>query len=330
MTIEASIWVAVIDRLRALAGGADQPLLHDRHLGQRHFDPEVAAGDHDPAGRRLDDLLDVVRPPAARSILAISGMSEPSSASRSRDRLQVGGGGDEGDGEQVDAVLDRELDPAEVDRRSPPAGRRRRGCSSPCARRACRRPRPRSRPRRPRARRPAGGSRRRRGRRAGPRCRSVTPGQETGIVSRSPSTSRGVRVTCIPVSSSAKSSRSSPIRSFGPGRSPSIATSRPTATAAAADRLDRLRLFVGAGVGEVEAEDVGAGGDQLLEHAALPAGRADRGDDLGAPLEVGAELVDADGGQFRSRSCARRPDRERMVRRPDRWMRLPRESRIVR
>src|SRR6185369_6517106 len=32
-----------------------------------------------------------------------------------RDGLQVGGSGDEGDGEQVDAVLDRELDPAEVD-----------------------------------------------------------------------------------------------------------------------------------------------------------------------------------------------------------------------
>ena len=37
----------------------------------------------------------------------------------------------------------------------------------------------------------------------------------------------------MPVSSSAKSSRSSPIRSFGPGRSPSTATSRPTRSAAA-------------------------------------------------------------------------------------------------
>ena len=55
-----------------------------------------------------------------RSILAIRGMSEPSSRSRSATGVQVGGGGDEGDGEQVDAVLDRELDPAEVD-----VGRRR-------------------------------------------------------------------------------------------------------------------------------------------------------------------------------------------------------------
>ena len=51
--------------------------------------------------------------------------------------------------------------------------------------------------------------------------------------SASPSSSCGVRVTCMPVSSSAKSSRSSPIRSFGPGRSPRIATSRPTVCEAA-------------------------------------------------------------------------------------------------
>ena len=37
----------------------------------------------------------------------------------------------------------------------------------------------------------------------------------------------------MPVFSSAKSSRSEPIRSFGPGRSPSTATSRPTRSAAA-------------------------------------------------------------------------------------------------
>jgi hypothetical protein len=42
------------------AGGADQPLLLDRHLLQRHFDPEVAAGDHDPGGGVADDLLGVL------------------------------------------------------------------------------------------------------------------------------------------------------------------------------------------------------------------------------------------------------------------------------
>ena len=68
-----------------------------------------------------------------------------------------------------------------------------------------------------------------------------------------------------------------------------------------ADRLDRLRVFVGAGVGEVEAEDVGAGGDQLLEHAEVPRGRADRGDDLGAPLEVSGGLGEGIAGHLRPR-----------------------------
>ena len=100
-------------RLGALAGGADQPLLHDRHLRQRQLDPEVAAGDHDPAGRRRDDLLGVL----GRLLLLDLGDQRDVGAERAQplgDRLEVGGGGDEGDREQVDAVLDRELDPAEV------------------------------------------------------------------------------------------------------------------------------------------------------------------------------------------------------------------------
>ncbi len=59
-----------------------------------------------------------------------------------------------------------------------------------------------------------------------------------------------------------------------------------------ADRLDRLRMFVGAGVGEVEPEDVGTGADHLLEHARRPARRADRGDDLGPAGDVGCVLGD--------------------------------------
>ena len=50
-------------------------------------------------------------------------------------------------------------------------------------------------------------------------------------------------------------------------------------------------LAVGGGVGEVEAEDVGAGGDQLLERGRVPAGGTDRGDDLGAAPEVDAVLA---------------------------------------
>ena len=48
----------------------------------------------------------------------------------------------------------------------------------------------------------------------------------------SPTSPSGVRVTVLPVSSSTTSSRIEPIRSFGPGRSPRIATSRPTSSAA--------------------------------------------------------------------------------------------------
>ena len=92
----------------------------------------------------------------------------------------------------------------------------------------------------------------------------------------------------MPVSSSAKSSRSSPIRSFGPGRSPSTATSRPTRAAAARMSAIVCAWRSGPGVGEVEPEDVGAGGDQLLEHRGVPAGGPDRGDDLGPPVAVAA------------------------------------------
>ena len=80
---------------------------------QRHLDPEVAAGDHDPAGRRGDDLLGVLR----RLRLLDLGDQRDVGAERAQPlgrRLEVGGGGDEGDREQVDAVLDREVDPAEV------------------------------------------------------------------------------------------------------------------------------------------------------------------------------------------------------------------------
>ncbi len=57
-----------------------------------------------------------------------------------------------------------------------------------------------------------------------------------------------------------------------------------------ADRLDRARLLVRSGVGEVEPEDVGAGADQLLEHARLPARRPDGGDDLRAAAQVAPRL----------------------------------------
>jgi hypothetical protein len=50
-----------------------------------------------------------------------------------------------------------------------------------------------------------------------------------------------------------------------------------------ADRLDGARVALAVGLGEVEAEDVGAGLDQAGQHLLVPAGRADGRDDLGPP-----------------------------------------------
>jgi len=49
---------------------------------------------------------------------------------------------------------------------------------------------------------------------------------------------------------------------------------------------DDLAVGLVCAVGHVEAEDVGARGDHLLEGAPLPARRADGGDDLGLPSSV--------------------------------------------
>ena len=56
-------------------------------------------------------------------------------------------------------------------------------------------------------------------------------------------------------------------RSFGPGRSPSTATSRPTRSAA--PRIESIvpGVALRVGMGEVEAQDVGAGLDQPLQRA---------------------------------------------------------------
>ena len=234
-----------------------------------------------------------------RSILAISGMLEPSASSRSRTGTRSCGGGDEGDGEQIDFVLGGELDPAEV---AVGRGRQRgaagdvhplvggeRAADLDLAIDAS--------PRWSRAR--AAGSPRRRGRRAGCRCSSVTPCQETGIRSRSPSISSGSGSRACP--SRARRSRRAARRSAASARA-GRRGSRPRGRPArgGADLRDRLRLAVGPGVGEVEPEDVGAGGDHLLEHGRRPARRADRGDDLGpaamcaAAFAIGFEFIRAD------------------------------------
>ena len=56
------------------------------------------------------------------SIFAIRGMSAPPVRIRRLDRFQVLGAAHERDREQVDAVLDREVDPGQVARGRPKAG----------------------------------------------------------------------------------------------------------------------------------------------------------------------------------------------------------------
>jgi len=51
-----------------------------------------------------------------------------------------------------------------------------------------------------------------------------------------------------------------------------------------ADSLNHLRLFVRAGVGAVQADEICLRGDELLERRQVPAGGPDGGDDVGAVL----------------------------------------------
>ena len=176
-------------RLRALAGFADHPLLDDRHLRQRQLDAEVAAGDHDPAARRADDLGDVVGGLALLDLRDHAGCS-----SRAR-----AGGRRPGRGRRPWRRRRRRAGRARARPRTRPSrgrrrsrrGRSRRGCSSPCGRRGCRRPRPRSRRRRRRSRRPAAGSRRRRGRRVRPRAARSSPASRPGSFPRRPRSRAG-------------------------------------------------------------------------------------------------------------------------------------------
>ncbi len=70
------------------------------------------------------------------------------------------------------------------------------------------------------------------------------------------------------------------MRIFGPPRSWRIATSRPARAAAARMRANVARLRLVRAVREVQAEDVGAGRDERVEHRVGVAGRPDGRDDL--------------------------------------------------
>ena len=283
VTIEASIWVAVIAGFERWPAARIRSFLDDRDLGQRQLDPEVAAGDHDPAGRGLDDLLGVL---GGLPLLDL------------RDQRDVGV-------ERAQPLRRPGRDRRRSRRRRPRAGRCRarprtrpipgrrrssparshRGRSSPCGRRGSRRPRPRNRPprRRSRARSPGAGSRRRRGRRARPRAARRGPASRSGSSRCRPRCPRGVSFTCVPVSSSATSLRSSPIRSFGPGRSPRTATSCPTFAEAL-----RIASIVPAWRSRSAWEKLSLktstpASISWARTGWVPARRADRGDDLRPP-----------------------------------------------
>ena len=163
------------------------------------------------------------------SIFAISGMSAPRDPNAALDGLQVLGAADEGHREQVDALLDREVDPVEVGAAGGRQGHLRPRHVQPLVGGdRARRPRPRSAPRRTSPRAPAGAPGRRRGRPRRPR-RPPPAGPPTrpaaGRRRRSPRPV--VSVSSEPAWSSTTPPSTSSIRSFGPGRSPSRPTSRP-------------------------------------------------------------------------------------------------------
>src|SRR3954464_5043527 len=128
VTIEASIWVAVIAGFELLPA---RRISRFCSIGVRSSGISIPRS---PRATMIPPLANLTISSAFSaascfSILATRGMREPASrrgggAGRGAGgpggaRLQVGSGGDEGDGEEVDAFLHREFDPAEVD----PGGR---------------------------------------------------------------------------------------------------------------------------------------------------------------------------------------------------------------
>ena len=101
------------DRLGLLAGESDQSFLRGWDLLDRQLDPEVPAGDHDPAAGRGDDLLRVL---SGLRLLDLGDQRDVRVALLEPlvERIQIGGGANERDGEQVDVVVDREVEPAQV------------------------------------------------------------------------------------------------------------------------------------------------------------------------------------------------------------------------
>ena len=273
----------MIDGFERLPRLADQPFLDHRHLGQRQLDAEVAAGDHDAAARGADDLGRVL----GRLALLDLGDHRDVGAERAQplgDRLEVGRGGDEGQRQQVDAVLDRELDPAQV-----AVGGGRAGGAGDVH--------------------PLVG-----GQRAAdldlavdavllalvdPQADRAVGEVDELVLAQRGDAGPGDRDRLLVALDLARGERH-----VGPGlqlgdvvaqladphlRPRQVAEDRglvPEPLRRGADRHDRRRVALALGVGEVEPEDVDARLEQTLEDRRVPARGPDRGDDLGPPSRV--------------------------------------------
>jgi hypothetical protein len=95
-------------RLAGHLAPPDQVLLHDRHLGEVHLDPEVPAGDHQPVAR-LQDRVDL---PDRLGLLDLGDHVDVAALVHQvlADQVQVVGLADERQREVVQVVLDRPVD----------------------------------------------------------------------------------------------------------------------------------------------------------------------------------------------------------------------------
>jgi hypothetical protein len=270
--------------LRGPAGEGDQPFLGPRDLLDRQLDAEIAAGDHDPAARRLDDLLGPLR---RLRLLDLRDQRDVRSAVRQAllDRLQVGGAADERDGEQIDPVVAGEVDPGLIGG----AGRRQVGVGARQIHALMRADR-------------ASGLHLAGDVSLGDRSDSESHpavGQEhrVPLVDRPgealPLDREKLGVPGPPVGLAAHQNGRAGVEDGDTAlqlaepelRSREVADDPhlPAGLLAhRADPADVLGVLVGRGVGEVEPEDVDPRIEQLAEHLRGPARRTDRGDDLRA------------------------------------------------
>ena len=138
--------------------------------------------------------------------------------------------------------------------------------------------RPRRRPRAARSGRRRGSARRRAPRRSrGPGRSCRRPGRCRRAAPIAGSSANG-----SPSASTARPSAKRSMRIFGPCRSPSTRDVLADGRGRAAHAVHALAVILGRAVREIDAHDVRAAADDVLEHARRVGGRAQGGDDLGS------------------------------------------------